>query len=151
MPSCSWRSRHAQKCAKDSLWTPCPLSRAFWHVPPLTPSLHILASSAWQCTPFRIGMPAHHAYLPAQQEPNGDLPRVLLLRIRHQSRACGDPQNRRGGRVKLQSILLPETEFNDPEKGDALYAMEVSHPILATPISYQADVHLEGQAASGRP
>ena len=38
------------------------------------------------------------------------------------------PQNRRGGRVKLQSILLPETEFNDPDKGDALYAMEVRPP-----------------------
>jgi ferritin heavy chain len=36
------------------------------------------------------------------------------------------PQNRRGGRVKLQSILLPETEFNSKDKGDALYAMELA-------------------------
>lgn len=35
-------------------------------------------------------------------------------------------QTRRGGRVKLQSILLPETEFNHKEKGEALYAMELS-------------------------
>ncbi len=35
-------------------------------------------------------------------------------------------QTRRGGRVKLQSILLPETEFNNKDKGDALYAMELS-------------------------
>lgn len=36
-------------------------------------------------------------------------------------------QNKRGGRVKLQSILMPSTmDFNDPEKGDALYAMELT-------------------------
>ncbi len=35
-------------------------------------------------------------------------------------------QNRRGGRVKLHSILLPETEFNHKDKGDALYAMELA-------------------------
>ena len=28
--------------------------------------------------------------------------------------------------MKLQSILLPETEFNNKDKGDALYAMELS-------------------------
>ena len=28
--------------------------------------------------------------------------------------------------MKLQSILLPETEFNHKEKGDALYAMELA-------------------------
>lgn len=35
-------------------------------------------------------------------------------------------QNTRGGRVKLQSILAPQTEFDHPEKGDALYAMELA-------------------------
>ncbi|KAI5054696.1 hypothetical protein GOP47_0029841 [Adiantum capillus-veneris] len=36
-------------------------------------------------------------------------------------------QNRRGGRVKLQSIVMPPmNEFDDPEKGDALYAMELT-------------------------
>lgn len=35
-------------------------------------------------------------------------------------------QNKRGGRVKLQSIILPLTEFDHEEKGDALYAMELS-------------------------
>ncbi|XP_008804106.1 ferritin-2, chloroplastic [Phoenix dactylifera] len=34
-------------------------------------------------------------------------------------------QNKRGGRVKLQSILMPFSEFDHPEKGDALYAMEL--------------------------
>eukprot|EP00850_Spirogloea_muscicola_P009179 SM000051S17539 [mRNA] locus=s51:93143:95570:- [translate_table: standard] len=35
-------------------------------------------------------------------------------------------QNKRGGRVKLQSILMPVMEFDHPEKGDALYAMEMA-------------------------
>ncbi|KAF5750786.1 Ferretin 1 isoform 1 [Tripterygium wilfordii] len=35
-------------------------------------------------------------------------------------------QNIRGGRVKLHSILLPPSEFDHAEKGDALYAMELA-------------------------
>ncbi|KAH7656742.1 Ferroxidase protein [Dioscorea alata] len=35
-------------------------------------------------------------------------------------------QNKRGGRVKLQSIMMPPSEFDDPEKGDALNAMELA-------------------------
>nr|ABJ99592.1 ferritin [Lycoris aurea] len=35
-------------------------------------------------------------------------------------------QNKRGGRVKLQSIMVPLTEYDHPEKGDALYAMELA-------------------------
>jgi len=35
-------------------------------------------------------------------------------------------QNTRGGRVSLQSIVTPLTEFDHPEKGDALYAMELA-------------------------
>ncbi|KAH7294001.1 hypothetical protein KP509_28G051800 [Ceratopteris richardii] len=36
-------------------------------------------------------------------------------------------QNTRGGKVKLQSILMPSlTEFDDSEKGDALSAMELA-------------------------
>ncbi|XP_057829788.1 ferritin-2, chloroplastic [Cryptomeria japonica] len=35
-------------------------------------------------------------------------------------------QNIRGGKVKLQSILMPVMEFDHPEKGDALYAMELA-------------------------
>eukprot|EP00245_Coleochaete_scutata_P003549 TRINITY_DN151_c0_g1_i1.p1 TRINITY_DN151_c0_g1~~TRINITY_DN151_c0_g1_i1.p1 ORF type:complete len:270 (-),score=58.97 TRINITY_DN151_c0_g1_i1:240-1049(-) len=37
-----------------------------------------------------------------------------------------DYQNMRGGRVKLNSILAPTAEFDHPEKGDALYAMELA-------------------------
>ncbi|KAL5806834.1 hypothetical protein ACOSQ4_029567 [Xanthoceras sorbifolium] len=35
-------------------------------------------------------------------------------------------QNIRGGRVKLHSILMPPSEFDHFEKGDALYAMELA-------------------------
>ncbi|WCJ19943.1 Ferritin chloroplastic [Euphorbia peplus] len=35
-------------------------------------------------------------------------------------------QNKRGGKVKLQSIVMPLTEFDHVEKGDALYAMELA-------------------------
>eukprot|EP00958_Prasinococcus_capsulatus_P030137 scaffold7946_cov403-Prasinococcus_capsulatus_cf.AAC.9 len=35
-------------------------------------------------------------------------------------------QNLRGGRVKLQSMISPESEFANEEKGDALYAMELA-------------------------
>ena len=35
-------------------------------------------------------------------------------------------QNMRGGRVKLQSILMPVMEFDNAEKGDVLYAMELA-------------------------
>ncbi|KAL4448491.1 hypothetical protein ABPG75_005710 [Micractinium tetrahymenae] len=37
-----------------------------------------------------------------------------------------DLQNTRGGRVLLNSIVTPDTEYDHPEKGDALYAMELS-------------------------
>ncbi|PON45723.1 Ferritin [Trema orientale] len=35
-------------------------------------------------------------------------------------------QNKRGGKVILQSILMPHSEFDHPEKGDALFAMELA-------------------------
>ncbi|KAJ6429301.1 hypothetical protein OIU84_020853 [Salix udensis] len=35
-------------------------------------------------------------------------------------------QNKRGGKVKLHSILMPLSEFDHSEKGDALYAMELA-------------------------
>jgi ferritin heavy chain len=35
-------------------------------------------------------------------------------------------QNKRGGKVKLQSIMMPLSEFDHVEKGDALYAMELA-------------------------
>lgn len=41
--------------------------------------------------------------------------RVIILIIH-----CG-LQNMRGGKVKLQSILMPLSEFDHEEKGDALH------------------------------
>ncbi|KAG6728821.1 hypothetical protein I3843_02G172300 [Carya illinoinensis] len=35
-------------------------------------------------------------------------------------------QNKRGGRVKLLSIVMPPSEYDHQEKGDALYAMELA-------------------------
>ncbi|CAK8538346.1 unnamed protein product [Lathyrus sativus] len=35
-------------------------------------------------------------------------------------------QNKRGGKVKLQSIVTPLSEFDHADKGDALYAMELA-------------------------
>ncbi|KAF8102022.1 hypothetical protein N665_0201s0313 [Sinapis alba] len=35
-------------------------------------------------------------------------------------------QNKRGGRVKLQPMVMPLSEFDHAEKGDALYAMELA-------------------------
>ncbi|URE07606.1 hypothetical protein MUK42_03704 [Musa troglodytarum] len=35
-------------------------------------------------------------------------------------------QNKRGGRVKLQMICRPPSELDHPEKGDALYTMELA-------------------------
>ncbi|KMZ75497.1 Ferritin-3, chloroplastic [Zostera marina] len=35
-------------------------------------------------------------------------------------------QNKRGGRVKLNSIITPQMEFSNEEKGDALHAMELA-------------------------
>ncbi|XP_076944996.1 ferritin-3, chloroplastic-like [Bidens hawaiensis] len=35
-------------------------------------------------------------------------------------------QTKRGGKVKLQSIIMPLSEFDHEEKGDALYAMELA-------------------------
>ena len=40
-----------------------------------------------------------------------------------------DFQNRRGGRVILQMLPAPQTEFNDVEKGDALNVRERRQPL----------------------
>ncbi|CAH8270589.1 unnamed protein product [Arabidopsis lyrata] len=47
-------------------------------------------------------------------------------------------QNKRGGRVKLQPMVLPQSEFDHPEKGNDLYgshAMEVAIKILQLLVS----------------
>lgn len=44
---------------------------------------------------------------------------------RHHAELLMEYQNVRGGKVKLGTIMMPEMEFDHPEKGDALYAMEL--------------------------
>ncbi|KAK7276044.1 hypothetical protein RIF29_17175 [Crotalaria pallida] len=45
---------------------------------------------------------------------------------RHHAEMMMEYQNKRGGRVKLQSMLMPFSEFDHAEKGDALNAMELA-------------------------
>eukprot|EP00210_Caulerpa_lentillifera_P001434 g1376.t1 len=45
---------------------------------------------------------------------------------REHAEKCMEYQNLRGGRVQLQSITPPTTEFLHEKKGDALYAMELA-------------------------
>jgi len=45
---------------------------------------------------------------------------------RHHAELLMDYQVLRGGRVALQPILAPESEFSHAEKGDALYAFELA-------------------------
>lgn len=35
-------------------------------------------------------------------------------------------QSKRGGRVQLHTLLPPETEYSDGDKGEALYASELA-------------------------
>ncbi|KAM0941224.1 putative ferroxidase [Dioscorea sansibarensis] len=51
--------------------------------------------------------------------------RSLCEEEREQAEKLMKYQNKRGGRVKLHSIVWPLSEFDHPEKGDALYAMEL--------------------------
>jgi len=48
------------------------------------------------------------------------------LEERSHAQMLMDYQATRGGRVKLQTIGAPETEFNNEEKGDALHAFELA-------------------------
>ncbi|KAK4353844.1 hypothetical protein RND71_026038 [Anisodus tanguticus] len=43
-------------------------------------------------------------------------------------------QNKRGGKLKLQSILMPLSEFDPPEKGDPLYGKFVSVLLGCNPV-----------------
>ncbi|BDA45401.1 Ferritin-2, chloroplastic [Coccomyxa sp. Obi] len=62
-----------------------------------------------------VGLPGFAEYFRKSSEEEREHAEKLMVQ-----------QNRRGGRVKLHSILLPETEFNHKDKGDALYAMELA-------------------------
>ena len=59
----------------------------------------------------------------------------------------------RGGRVKLATITAPESEYNHPEKGDALHAMEIALAMERLNLQFLynlhevADKHGDGQMA----
>jgi len=57
-----------------------------------------------------VGLPGFAKYFKASSEEEREHAEKLMKY-----------QNKRGGRVKLQSILMPVMEFDHPEKGDALY------------------------------
>ena len=56
--------------------------------------------------------------------------------------SCLDAQNKRGGRVKLQALTAPESEYNSLEKGDALYAMELTLSLEVCPVLLSVSVEL---------
>jgi len=59
-------------------------------------------------------------------------------------------QNKRGGRVVLGSLMSPITEFDEAEKGEALYSMELS--LALEKLNYENLVELHGVAdAAGDP
>lgn len=66
---------------------------------------------------------------------------------RHHAELLMDFQNRRGGRVKFQSILMPEMEFHDGSKGDALYAMELALSLEKLNFSKLRALHSVADAA----
>ncbi|KAH7672573.1 Ferroxidase protein [Dioscorea alata] len=53
-------------------------------------------------------------------------------------------QNKRGGRVKLHSIVRPPSEFDHPEKGEALHAMELA--LSLEKLTNEKLLHLHGVA-----
>lgn len=63
-----------------------------------------------------VGLPGLAAYF--EEQSNGE---------REHAKKLLKYQNKRGGRVKLHTLVAPETEFTGPaDKGDALYMMELA-------------------------
>lgn len=63
----------------------------------------------------RRGCAARTAPTPAYIYPNRT---ALLLQERHHAELLMEYQNVRGGKVKLGTIMMPEMEFDHPEKGE---------------------------------
>eukprot|EP00200_Dunaliella_tertiolecta_P004823 CAMPEP_0202340620 /NCGR_PEP_ID=MMETSP1126-20121109/1982_1 /ASSEMBLY_ACC=CAM_ASM_000457 /TAXON_ID=3047 /ORGANISM="Dunaliella tertiolecta, Strain CCMP1320" /LENGTH=241 /DNA_ID=CAMNT_0048931353 /DNA_START=47 /DNA_END=772 /DNA_ORIENTATION=+ len=62
-----------------------------------------------------VGLPGFAKFFKAASDEERDHAHLLM-----------SYQNKRGGRVQLKSIVMPEMEFNHPEKGEALFAMELA-------------------------
>ncbi|MEW5313265.1 MAG: hypothetical protein WDW38_004849 [Sanguina aurantia] len=60
-------------------------------------------------------------------------------------------QNKRGGRVQLQSIITPESEFNHAEKGDALYAFELALSLEKLNFTKLRDLHAIANSCNDAP
>ena len=56
-------------------------------------------------------------------------------------------QNKRGGRVQLASILMPQVEFAHAEKGDALFAMELALSLEKLNFQKLRELHAVADAA----
>ncbi len=89
-----WSTRYNQYCYRILL--PC-LGRLYTWI-------------ALELLPFHLFVPVH-------------MNSQLDICCWHTENLSCNKQNKRGGRVKLQSILMPVMEFDHPEKGDALYCM----------------------------
>lgn len=50
-------------------------------------------------------------------------------------------QNKRGGRVKLKTIVMPEMDFTHADKGEALYAMELALSLEKLNFQKLRDLH----------
>lgn len=82
--------------------------------------------------PTPTHLPCHHPPTSsptnlAAHKPPSHKPSHLLAHSRVRPcpvRLCA--QNKRGGRVQLKSIVIPDIDFNHSEKGEALYAMEMA-------------------------
>lgn len=62
-----------------------------------------------------IGLPGMASYFKAQSHEEREHAELLMEYV-----------NKRGGSVKLQSIMMPDMEFGGSVSGDALYAMELT-------------------------
>lgn len=58
-------------------------------------------------------------------------------------------QVKRGGVVKLETIMPPHTEFDHPEKGDALYAFELALSLEKLNFQKLRHLHEGGGEARG--
>eukprot|EP00879_Flechtneria_rotunda_P000268 GHRR01000353.1.p1 GENE.GHRR01000353.1~~GHRR01000353.1.p1 ORF type:complete len:282 (+),score=80.24 GHRR01000353.1:150-995(+) len=62
-----------------------------------------------------VGLPGFAAYFKHQSDEEREHANLLMVQ-----------QNRRGGRVKLQTVLRPESEFVHEARGEAIWSLELS-------------------------
>lgn len=81
-----------------------------------------------------VGLPGFASYFKAESEEERGHAELLMKY-----------QNVRGGKVKLLPIMMPELEFDHVEKGEALYAMELS--LSLEKLNFQKLRHLHAVAS----